>query len=247
MRRRRRRLQREDRRHHLLHLLLLRAAVAADELFHARRRVLSALDAGVRGRDHDGSARLPDGERGAGVDADEGLLESDRIRPMRLDEGGDAVEDRLQAQLEALRCGRSPPPVVDGLEAPVSCVDDAETARSRPWIDADDFHAATLGSGSDVSFLAARRKNPGMAGTWLTFPDGSEHELADRTAIGRNTENDLVMHSSAVSREHAAVTFRDGRWYLEDRGSFNGTYLNGTRLVPGTPLPLRHADRIGVG
>jgi hypothetical protein len=128
--------------------------------------------------------------------------------------------------------------VVDGPEAPVSCVDDAETARSRPWIDADDFHAATLGSGSDVSFLAARRKNPGMAGTWLTFPDGSEHELADRTAIGRNTENDLVMHSSAVSREHAAVTFRDGRWYLEDRGSFNGTYLNGTRLVPGTPLPL---------
>ncbi len=87
-----------------------------------------------------------------------------------------------------------------------------------------------------------------MAGeTWLTFPDGSEQELADTVAIGRNTENDLVMDSSAVSREHAAVTFRDGRWFLEDRGSFNGTYLNGTRLVPGTPLPLRHADRIGIG
>jgi pSer/pThr/pTyr-binding forkhead associated (FHA) protein len=85
------------------------------------------------------------------------------------------------------------------------------------------------------------------AETWLTFPDGSERELIETTAIGRNGENDLVLHSSAVSREHAAVTLRDGRWYLEDRGSFNGTYLNGTRLVPGTPLPLRHADRIAIG
>ena len=66
-------------------------------------------------------------------------------------------------------------------------------------------------------------------------------------SIGRDTNNDLVMESAAVSRDHAGLTFTEGRWYLEDRGSFNGTYLNGTRLVPGTPLPLRHADRIGIG
>jgi hypothetical protein len=82
---------------------------------------------------------------------------------------------------------------------------------------------------------------------WLTFPDGSEHELNDTVTIGRDSHNDLVMESAAVSRDHAAVTFSDGRWYLEDRGSFNGTYLNGTRVVPGTPLPLRHADRISIG
>ena len=82
---------------------------------------------------------------------------------------------------------------------------------------------------------------------WLTFPDGSEHELNETITIGRDTHNDLVMESAAVSRDHAALTFTDGRWYLEDRGSFNGTYLNGTRVVPGTPLPLRHADRISIG
>jgi pSer/pThr/pTyr-binding forkhead associated (FHA) protein len=87
-----------------------------------------------------------------------------------------------------------------------------------------------------------------MAGEiWLTFPDGVEHELTESASIGRDPTNDLVMESAAVSREHAAVTFQDGRWYLEDRGSFNGTYLNGTRVVPGTALPLRHADRISVG
>jgi hypothetical protein len=87
-----------------------------------------------------------------------------------------------------------------------------------------------------------------MAGEiWLTFPDGAEHDLTESVSIGRDPTNDLVMESAAVSREHAAVTFRDGRWYVEDRGSFNGTYLNGTRVVPGTPLPLRHADRISIG
>src|SRR4029078_5566538 len=85
------------------------------------------------------------------------------------------------------------------------------------------------------------------ADIWLTFPDGTEVELNESISIGRDGKNDLVMESSAISRDHAAVTVQDGRWYLEDRGSFNGTYLNGTRVVPGTPLPLRHADRITIG
>jgi hypothetical protein len=85
------------------------------------------------------------------------------------------------------------------------------------------------------------------ADIWLTFPDGTEHELEDAMSIGRDPRNDLVLESSSVSRDHAAVTPRDERWYVEDRGSFNGTFLNGTRVQPGTPLPLRHADRIGIG
>ncbi|HEX7144419.1 MAG TPA: FHA domain-containing protein [Gaiellaceae bacterium] len=83
--------------------------------------------------------------------------------------------------------------------------------------------------------------------TWLTFPDGTEHELKESVTIGRDASSDLAFESPTVSREHASLTFRDGRWYVEDRGSFNGTFLNGTRVQPGTPLPLRHADRIGIG
>jgi hypothetical protein len=82
---------------------------------------------------------------------------------------------------------------------------------------------------------------------WLTFPDGTEHELKESVTIGRDPSNDLTLPSPTVSREHAAVTFLDGRWYVEDRGSSNGTFLNGTRVQPGTPLPLRHADLIGMG
>jgi pSer/pThr/pTyr-binding forkhead associated (FHA) protein len=82
---------------------------------------------------------------------------------------------------------------------------------------------------------------------WLTFPDGTEYELKENLTIGRGPENDLTFTSVAVSRKHARVAFRDDRWYIEDRGSYNGTFLNGTRVNPGTPLPLRHADRIQLG
>jgi pSer/pThr/pTyr-binding forkhead associated (FHA) protein len=82
---------------------------------------------------------------------------------------------------------------------------------------------------------------------WLTFPDGSEQELGETLTIGRGAENDLTLASPAVSRNHAVLTFRDRRWYVEDRGSYNGTFLNGARVSPGAPLPLRHADRIEIG
>lgn len=81
----------------------------------------------------------------------------------------------------------------------------------------------------------------------LTFPDGREYELRESVEIGRDPSNHLVFESPTVSRHHASVTFRDGRWWIEDRGSYNGTWLNGVRLQPGVPLPLRHTDQIQLG
>jgi pSer/pThr/pTyr-binding forkhead associated (FHA) protein len=88
---------------------------------------------------------------------------------------------------------------------------------------------------------------PVAAESWLTLPDGTEHEVRGTLTIGRAPDNELTLDSPAVSREHAAVVSREGRWYVEDRGSYNGTFLNGTRVNPGAPLPLRHADRIEIG
>src|SRR5205085_10327691 len=101
-------------------------------------------------RDENGAARLPDGERGTGVDADERLLERDRIRLVPGHELGDRVEDRLQAELRALARRGSPPAVADRPEAAAAFVDDAVPARRRSRIDADDLHSRTLGGWTDV-------------------------------------------------------------------------------------------------
>lgn len=67
----------------------------------------------------------------------------------------------------------------------------------------------------------------------------------DEAVIGRHPECQIQLDSNMVSRRHARV-FRDlGKLFVEDLGSGNGTYVNGTRVAE--PLQLRHGDRLKVG
>ena len=81
----------------------------------------------------------------------------------------------------------------------------------------------------------------------LILADGTEFRLDEETLVGRGDENDLALDRTNVSRQHARFVPRDGRWFVEDRGSFNGTFVNGVRIPPGVPMVLRHTDRIGIG
>ena len=80
----------------------------------------------------------------------------------------------------------------------------------------------------------------------LVLSDGTARVLEADLSIGRAPDNDLQLTPKSVSRRHARLTRRQGRWYLEDRGSRNGTYLNGVRLQPGALQPLRHGDTIAI-
>src|SRR3954452_20970275 len=64
--------------------------------------------------------------------------------------------------------------------------------------------------------------------------------------IGRRSENELVLHGERVSRHHARIEPADGRWYVSDLGSRNGTYLNGT-LLQHESRWLTSGDTITVG
>ncbi|MEP6912051.1 MAG: FHA domain-containing protein [bacterium] len=51
-----------------------------------------------------------------------------------------------------------------------------------------------------------------------------------------------------VSRRHARITRVDGKYFVEDLGSTNGTFVNrGKRLSAGTRQPLNDGDEIIVG
>jgi len=81
---------------------------------------------------------------------------------------------------------------------------------------------------------------------FLTDPIGREHVLSDDViTIGRAVENDVVVTSRRVSREHARLRREGWRAILEDLGSTNGTFLNGERIL--NPVELRDEDRIRVG
>lgn len=70
------------------------------------------------------------------------------------------------------------------------------------------------------------------------------------TKLGRDQENDWLNGDESagpgkdhISRHHATITFTDGAFTLQDRGTVNGTFLNGQRIDKAT---LALGDVIGI-
>ena len=81
---------------------------------------------------------------------------------------------------------------------------------------------------------------------YFTDPTNRRHPLIDDViTIGRAVENDIVITSKRVSREHARVSRQGQRVLLEDLRSTNGTYLNDERVL--VPIDLRDGDRVSIG
>ncbi len=62
--------------------------------------------------------------------------------------------------------------------------------------------------------------------------------------IGRSLENDVIVQSRGVSRRHAQIVFRHGRWLLRDLDSTHGTRVNGRTVQE---CVLRTGDTIVFG
>ncbi len=82
----------------------------------------------------------------------------------------------------------------------------------------------------------------------LTIRDerGVEQHLqmvGDELRFGRGLDNDVVLDSLSVSREHARLLRADGL-FIEDLGSRNGTFVNGQRVQRARVVP---GDRIRLG
>ena len=66
----------------------------------------------------------------------------------------------------------------------------------------------------------------------------------ERTIIGRGGKAQIRILDEGISREHAQIVVENGRVYLQDLGSTNGTYCNGLRVER---KELVDGDKILVG
>jgi len=66
-----------------------------------------------------------------------------------------------------------------------------------------------------------------------------------RLAMGRKTENDVLIPDTLASKVHAELLQEGGRFLLEDLGSRNGTYLGKKRLEGRATLSAVEPVRIG--
>jgi len=76
-------------------------------------------------------------------------------------------------------------------------------------------------------------------------PVGARFPIDAVTTIGRDLASTVVVGDAFASAEHAVITYRGRAWFIEDRGSTNGTYVNGS-LVEGV-VPLAVGDEVQVG
>jgi pSer/pThr/pTyr-binding forkhead associated (FHA) protein len=75
---------------------------------------------------------------------------------------------------------------------------------------------------------------------------GKEFPLESvETRIGRDVDNDIVINDAEVSRHHATIYLQMESFVLEDKGSTNGTSINGRRIT--SPHTLRTGDIVTFG
>lgn len=130
--------------------------------------------------------------------------------------GGKAAEPRSTAG------GRRAPdsPMLEDASGPQATVFVGKTEKPKQ------DESSVLLVESKIPYLAATA-GPGKGKQWQL--------RAEKVLVGREQPAEVIIDDPAASRRHAQVYKKNGRWFLRDLDSTNGTYLDG---------PLRGTERI---
>ncbi len=101
-----------------------------------------------------------------------------------------------------------------------------------------------------VARAEARRARVGRRAKLVLTADAGRRkqgswELRGEVVIGRGEGCGVCVVDEFASNLHSKIYQAEGRYYVEDLGSTNGTYVNGRRIH--YPTELRGGDRIKIG
>ena len=83
----------------------------------------------------------------------------------------------------------------------------------------------------DVESRAGRASAGGYARWWLAWNDKTLPLREGENLVGRHPASDVWINGSSVSRTHARILAAAGQVTIEDRGSRNGTFVEGERIA----------------
>jgi FHA domain/zinc-ribbon domain len=115
-----------------------------------------------------------------------------------------------------------------------NCGFEVETDPTVIYVPVSEHPGLTAEQASDLEgvrgFALVVERGP-RAGMTFLLPPGT-------TTVGRHPESDIFLDDITVSRHHCRFVADEGTLHVEDSGSTNGTYANGsridrTRLEPG--------------
>jgi len=80
---------------------------------------------------------------------------------------------------------------------------------------------------------------------YLSEDNQAVHELAeDIVTVGRLADNTIHIEDASVSSHHAEIVFEGGEYHLNDKGSTNGTFVNGGQVANAV---LKDGDQVRFG
>lgn len=91
-------------------------------------------------------------------------------------------------------------------------------------------HAEALATCEDITAQQLVSAAVTAPSAWLIDQWGTTHALAEGAAIGRDRGSTLAVLHPSVSLVHAELVRGDAGWMMADRGSLNGTFLDGERV-----------------
>ena len=154
---------------------------------------------------------------------------------------GYAVADRPRVELVADRRARAGEIRVDARFA-----DPEPTAPAAGPTGEPSSGVAGRASTNTMVFSVPVVQGP-VARLRQVHPDGTEREISvdgATLAIGRASDNQLILNDARVSRHHARLQARGGTLVFTDIGSTNGSRVNGVRVGE---IVLGEGDRIEIG
>ena len=64
----------------------------------------------------------------------------------------------------------------------------------------------------------------------ITLSDGTNRNFTHGFTIGRHSDCAISIQDGVVSRRHADVRWENGQWWIHDRQSANGVFIDGQRI-----------------
>lgn len=108
-----------------------------------------------------------------------------------------------------------------------------------------------VGASSFATQVVSRdqaRKKPTSELRVLPLVKAPGNPYSDRISVGRARNCDVVLRNPSVSKLHAHMRREpNGSWVLIDVNSHNGTSIDGMRVQPSQPVPLRIGEQVTFG
>jgi NADPH-dependent 2,4-dienoyl-CoA reductase/sulfur reductase-like enzyme len=84
---------------------------------------------------------------------------------------------------------------------------------------------------------------PSLLRNWT----GTPLSQSEVTYIGREPGVQVLVNHNSISRRHAQITYHNGKYFLRDLDSKNGTYVNDIQLDPSETYILKPGDQVRIG